>query len=105
MASLTVTQGDSSNVLNLKVTINKVQVTDLTGYTCRYFIIDNLQNVAQASQNIAASTSVFPLKLLPSESALLAQGSYRICSEIANASSNFKRETVVTLTITEQCLV
>ena len=105
MNTLKFKQGESSNVLNLKVSIGGTVLTDLNGYVCKYIIRDSVGIIAQAELAVAEATGIFPLRLTPTQTNLLAVGYYSLCAEISNATTEFNRESEVALEVTGQCLI
>lgn len=105
MAHLKLKQGESSNVINLKVSIGGEMVTDLAGYACEYRIKNSDGTTAQSDLSISASSGAFPLRLTPAQTQALDEGQYSICAEITNATQEFNRESLIPLQITPQSLV
>jgi hypothetical protein len=105
MAQLKLKTGWSSNVLNIKVKIGGVVLTDLTGYTCRYHIEDANANIVQTVLPITSVVGVFPFKITPTQSTALTKGFYKACFVIENSASEFKQGGEISIEIDDGCLV
>lgn len=104
MSSMVLKKGESSDVINFKVSINN-EVQSLTNYTCKYVIINKEGEIVQSIYPITEALGVFPFRLLPVQTSLLEIGNYTICIQIENLITKFNRESNILLSITSQCIV
>jgi len=104
MTSMVLKKGESSDVVNFKVSINN-EIQDLTDYTCKYVIIDTEGAEVQSIYPISEALGVFPFRLLPDQTSLLDVGNYTICIQIENLVTKFNRESNILLSISSQCIV
>ncbi len=100
---MAIQQGDSSDMYHYGVEGE----TDLTGYTCRYAVVSELDSdTTPILEKNATSTSgaYFEVSIVPSESEAITVGNYWFIVEIEDTASSFRREEHTVLKINPQGL-
>lgn len=95
-------QGDSSDILAVKVYSGDVQVTDLTGYTGKLIVVKHLGDTPLLNKNMTIVGSELRVQLTPTESNNLPPECYKAILQVENAVVPFRKEHHVELRIKKQ---
>lgn len=102
MTTVTLYEGDSSDVISVTVTYNGSVVESLTGYTGTFSVVRNLGDAAIFSKAMTAVGSAFRVSIIPEESELLTAGTYTGVVEVENESLDYKKEQHILISVEKQ---
>jgi hypothetical protein len=100
--SLAMYQGDSSDIIAIRVYSAGVQVMDLDGYEGVLSICTLTDGTSVLEKELVIVDDEFRIQIAPDESATLAVGAYNCVVEVKNDTLSYKKEYHLPLTIKRQ---